>query len=405
MFDIIVVGGGASGMVSAICAKRQNPELHIAILEKNDRFGKKLALTGNGRCNISNKNITLENFHGANPEFAKNAFEKFNLDDTKSFFESIGVIFKEGEKGKLYPYSLQASSVVDALRFCLQKEGVEAFLNEEITSIEKKGDCFILSGEKVYKAKSVIISSGGKSGGKIASDSGYKLLSVFGHTVSPLSPAIVQIKTDNTLTKQLKGVKIDANASVLKNGKVFKSDFGEVLFCDYGLSGPPILQLSAHLRKGDEISLDLMPDYSEKELAELLYNRSVVLTDTPAGEFFTGLLQKRLGQVVLKINGYKIDDLFAPDYKEIIKIAHTIKNFIFKFIDTNGFVNAQVTHGGVLTSEFSPNTLMSKKVDGLFASGEVLDIDGDCGGFNLQWAWSSGFLAGINATLYLEETK
>lgn len=401
MFDIIVIGGGASGMIAAICAKRQNPQLKIALIEKNERFGKKLALTGNGRCNISNKNISLGNFHGEDPEFCKTALEDFNLDATRDFFESIGVIFKEGENGKLYPYSLQASSVVDALRFEIERLGIDCVFSEEITSIKKTDSGFSLSGKNIYKSKCVIIASGGISGGKIASDTGFELLKNLGHSLVDLSPAIVQIKTENTLTKQLKGVKIDAYATVLKAGKAIKRDFGEVLFCDYGLSGPPILQLSRYLKKGDEISLDLMPDFDEKALISLLYTRASTLSAT-ASEFFTGLLQKRLGQVILKELGFGLNNIFSPEYKDIIRLAKAIKDFRFKFLDTNGFNNAQVTHGGIFTSEFSDKTLMSKLNDGLFACGEVLDIDGDCGGYNLQWAWSSGYKAGLSAAEFSE---
>ncbi len=404
MFDIIVIGGGASGMIAAICAKRQNPQLKVAIIEKNERFGKKLALTGNGRCNISNKNISIDNFHGERPEFCQAALEDFNLDSTKDFFESIGVIFKEGENGKLYPYSLQASSVVDALRFEIERLSIECIFSEEITSIKKTDSWFSLSGNGNYRCGCVIIATGGISGGKIASDSGFDLLKKLGHSSTKLSPAIVQIKTDNALTKQLKGVKIDALATVLKGGKAIKKDFGEVLFCDYGLSGPPILQLSRYLEKGDEISLDLMPDFDEKALISLLYERASTLSAT-ASEFFTGLLQKRLGQVIIKSLGFGLNDIFSPEYKDIIKLAKAIKNFRFKFLDTNGFNNAQVTHGGIVTSDFSDETLMSRLNEGLFACGEVLDIDGDCGGYNLQWAWSSGYIAGLNAAEFLEDKK
>jgi len=403
MLDIMIIGGGAAGLMAALSAKQYNPTLKIAIAERNDRVGKKLALTGNGRCNISNKNISTKNYHGTNKDFCKWALNDFDVKQTEEFFGQLGVVFKEGEKGKLYPYSLQASSVVDALRFGIQKQGIELITQEEISTIKAMPDgTYKVSGNKSYSAHAVIVASGGKSGGKIASDSGYSLLTALGHTLTPISPAIVQIKTENTATRQLKGVKVDAKATVIKKGTPIISDFGEVLFCDYGLSGPPILQLSRYLEKGDEVSLDLMPEYSNKELVEMLYNRVIVLGEITVSDYFTGLLHKRLGQVILKSLGLSLNDLVAADYKLIIRIAGCIKDFRFTFLDTNGFNNAQVTHGGIKTDEFFNDTLMSKKHSGLFAAGEVLDIDGDCGGYNLQWAWSSGYTSGLSAAKFVE---
>lgn len=405
MFDICVVGAGASGMTAAIAAKSAAPHLRVAIIERNDRVGKKLALTGNSRCNISNENISIENYHGENPKFCEYALSTFDLNKTKEFFEKLGVIFKSESGGKLYPYSFQASSVVDAVRFAIERLGVKLITDCEITAVKKEDSGFLLLGQSQLKSKAVIIAAGGKSGGKIASDSGYRLLTSLGHTVTPLYPAIVQIRTDTSLTRQLKGVKVNSTVSVLKNGKTVRKDYGEVLFCDYGLSGPPILQLSRYPKKGDEISLDLMPEYSHSELCEILNRRTANLTGCDCADFFAGMLQKRLGQVILKSVGIGINASADFTPAQIDRIASRIKDFRFEFESTNGFQNAQVTHGGVETTLFSDKTMMSKKCDGLYACGEVLDIDGDCGGFNLQWAWSSGYIAGVSSAKALEETK
>lgn len=399
MFDICIIGGGASGLISAISAKAINPSLNIAILERLDRVGKKIATTGNGRCNISNKNLSTENYHGQNPDFSNFALNAFNLEKTEEFFGNIGIIFKEGANGKLYPYSLQASSVVDALRFKAEKEGIKIITDCEIKKVQKKAH-FIISGNETLTAKTVIFATGGKSGGKIATDSGYNLLVNLGHKLTKLSPAIVQVKTDNTYTHQLKGVKVDAEVRV--NGK---KDFGEVLFCDYGLSGPPILQLSRYMNKNCEILIDLMPEFSISQLIDILGKRVATLCPIDCGNFFAGMLQKRLGQVILKKCGFSVNDTANFSKNDIKNIAKTIKSFDFKFIDFNGFANAQVTHGGIATADFSNKTLMSKKVSGAFACGEVLDIDGNCGGYNLQWAWSSGFIAGISAAKYLGDKR
>ncbi len=397
MFDFMVIGGGAAGLTAAITFKKNCPHLSVAVVERLDRVGKKLSVTGNSRCNITNRNISLKNYHGKDPEFCLPALNDFTVEDTEAFFADLGVLFKTEKVGKVYPYSLQASSVVDALRFGAERLGVVIIPNTEITKISPKNNTFHLTSEnKSYDCRALLIATGGKAGGKIATDSGYKLLGNLGHKQTSLSPAIVQVKTDTTYTRQLKGVKVNATVSV--NGQ---SDFGEVLFCDYGLSGPPILQLSRYMNKGDMISLDLMPEYSEDKLVSLLKHRAETLMTT-CGEFFCGMLQKRLGQVILKICGFSVNDVASFEETTIEKIAHTIKNMEFEFVDTNGFPNAQVTHGGISTADFDSKTLMSRKCEGLFACGEVLDIDGDCGGYNLQWAWSSGVLAAKNAARYLE---
>ena len=396
MFDFIVIGGGAAGMAAAIEFKTRCPQFSVALIERLDRVGKKLSITGNSRCNITNRNISPKNYHGQNPEFCHFVLQQFGPEETENFFGNLGVLFKTENGGKVYPYSLQASSVVDALRFGLDRLGVTVIPNTEITKIlNKNGNFRLVSAEKEYETRSLLVAAGGKAGGKIATDSGYGLLKNLGHRLTPLSPAIVQVKTDTTYTRQLKGVKVNATVFVGD-----KSDFGEVLFCDYGLSGPPILQLSRYMKKGDKISLDLMPEFDEKQLFDII--RSRVNLSMTCGEFFCGMLQKRLGQVVLKICGFSINDAANFSPAEIQRIARTIKAMEFEFTDTNGFSNAQVTHGGISTEDFCNQTLMSRKVPGLFACGEVLDIDGDCGGYNLQWAWSSGVIAARSAANFLE---
>ena len=222
----MVIGGGAAGLTAAITFKKNCPHLSVAVVERLDRVGKKLSVTGNSRCNITNRNISLENYHGKDPEFCLPALDSFTVADTEEFFADLGVLFKTEKEGKVYPYSLQASSVVDALRFGAERFGVVIIPNTEITKISPKNNTFHLTSEnKSYDCRALLVATGGKSGGKIATDSGYKLLGNLGHKLTSLSPAIVQVKTDTTYTRQLKGVKV--NATVTVNGK---SDFGEVLF-------------------------------------------------------------------------------------------------------------------------------------------------------------------------------
>ncbi len=397
MKNVAIIGGGASGFIAAIHAAGCGAS--VTIFEKNSRVLKKLLATGNGRCNISNRFCTLDRYHGADVNFILPAMEKF---DAEKFFAEIGIPFCELESGKLYPRSLQASAVLDILRLKAEEMGVKVICDCEITNI-KEG--FVLN--NTYKVDSVIIAAGGEASASLGgTDSGYKLLKSFGHKITKRLPSIVQLKTDVTLTKAMSGLKMDMGVKAICGKKEIASDFGEVLFTDYGLSGPPILQISGTvsrlLDKGEKVfvSLDLMPDMEEKKLFFFLKNRCYTNPERKLEDFLTGVLPKRIAQCLLKASGLSPLSLQASslDDENLKVLSHTLKNFKVEVLDTNGFKNAQVTIGGADTSQFNPETLESKLVKGLFACGEVLDIDGDCGGFNLQWAWASGALAGENAS-------
>lgn len=397
--DIIIIGGGAAGLLSAVYLKKQNPKLNIRILEALPRVGKKLAVTGNGRCNITNKNINLNRYHGKNVSFAEYALNKYDLDFTADFFESIGVPFVfEGDKA--FPASLQAGSVVDCLRFAAEENGIIIHTDTKVTNIQILKNQYRVWVDKIsFICDTVIVATGLYSGGyKCGSDgSMFELLKKAGFKTVDTTPAIVQLKTENDITKQLKGIKVDANVTLKANDKIVRQDFGEVLFCDYGLSGPPVMQLSREVPRNKNcmsLSLDIMPQISLNDLKAQIKSRAINLSQRPLEEFFTGMLQKRIGQVILKQCGLKLSDKAEVLNDNLIdRIAKIIKSFDFKVLDTTGFVNSQVTAGGVSTDEFEATTMMSKKYDRFYAVGEILDIDGDCGGFNLQWAWSSSFCA------------
>ncbi len=402
-FDICIIGGGAAGMMAAITAKEANPSLNICLVEQLDRVGKKIALTGNGRCNITNKNITADNYYGRNPLFAMPFFASFSQADTCAFFERLGVpVIFEGDKG--YPRSLQAASVVDALRFRIDELGIETFFGNAVTDITKKGEDFIILGETKISAKAVIIAAGLLSGGpKLGSDG--KMLEILGKKLqfSKPSPAIVQLKTDTDFVRQLKGVKVDAEVKLLRGGKPIKQDFGETLFCDYGLSGPPILQVSGLAKVGDEIVLDLMHDYDFDSLCSLLIGRRKSLSSRKNDEFLSGLINKRLGQVILKRAGLSLsDEVSSISDAAIKKICAVAKGFKCAVLGNTGFTNSQVSMGGIYTDQLDSKTLMVKRIPGLFTCGEMVDITGDCGGYNLQWAWSSGYAAALGAVEFLK---
>ena len=401
--DLIIVGGGASGLVAAITAKDFG--IDVAIVEGTDRVGKKILTTGNGRCNISNNCIKppFINYHSSNSDFQFTALDKLSLEDTKNFFLSLGLPIVALPTGKLYPQSLQASSVVDILKMAIEDRNIPLYTNCKIKDIHS-GKKFKLSTTneeyKLFTANKVILACGGKTAPKTGSDgSGYNIAKSFGHSITSLVPGIVQLKLDYPHLKALSGVKFDGYVTLLINDEVVKKDFGEILFTDYGISGPPILQISAlasqstFVKKQTEVVVDLLPSYSKDELEDFLECHFAVLSHRPIINALVGVIHKKIIPVLLKECG--ITNLQMPCYelswKEKMKLVNTLKSWKFTCTGTNDFNQAQVTVGGVNTKDINCNTLESKLVPNLYFCGEILDVHGDCGGFNLQWAWSSGY--------------
>ena len=410
--DVVIIGGGASGMTAAITAKDFG--LDVAIVEGTDRIGKKILTTGNGRCNITNSLISFpfENFHSANDGFFIKSLNKFSVEDTKAFFLNLGLPIIELEKGKNYPQSLQASSVVDILKMALEEREIPVYNSYKVKSIHKSKGKFTLStgneDSPVIKCKKLIMACGGKSAPKTGSDgSGYTLAKSLGHSIIEPNPAIVQLKLSHNKLKALSGIKFNGYAEVLCDGKSIRKEFGEILFTDYGISGPPILQISREASlgcfKGKEVKIlvDMMPDKSLKELEDFLEGHFAVFSCREVINSLIGVVNKKMIPILLREAG--IDNLHKPCYeltwKEKKALINLMKSWEFKCIGTNGFQAAQVTTGGINTKEVDSETLQSKLVDNLYFCGELLDVDGDCGGFNLQWAWSSGFTAALSCTL------
>ena len=399
-YDVIIIGGGAAGMCAAINIKLRDRSINVAILEQLSRVGKKLITTGNGRCNISNLQINLDRYHGENIDFAEYALQTYDNYYASDFFSDIGVVFTYDETGRGYPYSLQASSVVDSMRFSLNELGVDTFVDTTVLSYSRKENFFnIKTNNGEFVCESVIVATGLYSGGnKLGSNGGmFKILKNAGYKTIKTTPAIVQLKTETNVVKSLKGIKVNADVALTIDGKIIRSDFGEVLFCDYGLSGPPIMQLSREVERhaGDNvITLDLMHEYTFANVCDMLNYRVSTLRDRTLEEYLTGMLNKRVGQAVLKLCGLKFNDSVSSlKNSDVKQIASVIKAMKFKVTGTTGFDNSQVTAGGLDTTQFNPQTMESKKERGLYCIGEILDIDGDCGGFNLQWAWSSAICA------------
>ncbi|MBO4694173.1 MAG: aminoacetone oxidase family FAD-binding enzyme [Clostridia bacterium] len=411
-FDVCIVGGGASGLAAAVYIKQKKPSVSVAVLERLPRVGKKLITTGNGRCNLTNSDESITHFHGDNPYFAEYAILKYNNKELERFFKSIGLPLYYDETGRAYPASLQASSVVDALRFSCDMLGVDTFVDCMVTDIIFGQSWSALKTELGdFSAKSVVFATGLYSGGKKLGCDGYiyKLLKSKGEKCIPVTPAIVQVKTDTDIVRALKGIKVNAAASLYISSKLVKRATGEVLFCDYGLSGPPILQIAREVERKDTektISLDLMPESNIDEVVTLLLSLRDVLYYRKLDEYLSGAINKRLGQSIIKSAGLKLSDsVNCLQESDIRQIAKVIKSFNFRAVSTTGFENSQVTAGGLDTCGFDNRTMMSKKYKGVYAVGELLDIDGDCGGYNLHFAFSSAFCAAESILEGIENGK
>ncbi|NFE20997.1 NAD(P)/FAD-dependent oxidoreductase [Clostridium botulinum] len=404
--EIIILGGGASGITASIISKDMGSD--VAILESNDRIGKKILTTGNGRCNISNENISSCKYYSNNNNFYKFILSQFTVQDTKNFFNSLGLPLITLNEGKIYPMSLQASSVLDILRLAIEDRQIPIYFNNKVKNIKKSNKGFVISTEnEIFQCKKLILASGGMSAPNTGSDgSGFKLAKNFGHNIIDPVPGLVQLKLDFPYLKALSGIKFDGNVKLTLDNKNLREESGEILFTDYGISGPPILQLSSlvskllYNNKKIYLQIDMFPNMSKENIINLLENHWGTFYYRTIHDSFIGIINKKLITTLLKYCGIKNIHMPCQDitWQEKEKIFHALKNWTFTITGTNSFKNSQVTCGGVDTSEVSNKSLESLKVKDLYFCGEILDVNGDCGGFNLQWAWSSGYIAGKNAS-------
>lgn len=407
---VIIIGGGAAGMIAAIAARRNGAS--VTILERNPRVGKKILATGNGRCNLTNTDIDISRYHGKHPEFIYGAFASFDYYKTIEFFEELGITHRVEDGGKVFPLSGQASSVLDVLRYELEELNVEVICDAYVTEISRKKVFeVVLKDDRVFKADRVILAAGGKASPDLGSNgSGFALAQKMGHKIIEPFPALVQLKLSSRFLKQIQGIKFDGSAQIIVNDKEVRSESGEILFTEYGISGPPILQLSRkageYLDKGKKVYIRvvIIDHLSDNELMEMLSKRFSLGAKKSLSFNFVGFLNKKLVPVILKEAG--IDDINKPSGSvtegERDRIVKLLRDWRFEVTGTNPWSSAQVTAGGIDVSEINSKTMESKIVSGLYFAGEIIDIDGDCGGFNLQWAWSSGFLAGESASKAVE---
>ena len=397
---IAIIGGGASGMAAALAAA-ENEKNQVILLERQARVGRKLQATGNGRCNLSNIHAAEQGYHGQDPDFVQPAISAFNPDDTLNWFTSLGLFTVTEESGKVYPYSDQANSVVDVLRLSLVKDNIMLKTGYEVTKIQKTETGFqITNGEAPIACDKLIIACGGLAGSKLGGTmSGYKLLAKLGHRSTKLRPSLVQIKSVWPELPSLKGVRTNCHVEILHNGESYAHSTGELQLTEHGISGPVVFEISRDVcaaRGRWTAKLDFLPDISMEVLeAELQRRRK---TNLLMEDLLTGILHNRLGRVLTKAAGIKGKQYVNQiSNTEINEVLAAVKSLEIDLTEPLGMDSAQVTAGGVLTDDFDPNTMQSKLVPGLYACGEVLDIDGDCGGYNLQWAWSSGRCAGLSA--------
>lgn len=415
--QVAVIGGGAAGMVAAITAAREGAD--VTIFEHTDRLGKKILSTGNGKCNLGNLDMDVSCYYSSNPQLVEHCLNKFSTQDTVAFFESLGLYIKE-KNGYLYPMAEQAAVVSDVLRYAVEAWKIKVIYNTNIKRIyEVLNSCgdrslCVENGKEKLFFHSVIIACGSKAAPKTGSDgSGYDLAKGLGHDLRPVLPSLVQLRCKESFCKALAGVRCDAKIHIYDENKHLFEERGELQLTEYGISGIPVFQLSGAVNrylygkdetKGNVLQavIDFMPDADEKDLNNLFEKNIKVKRhdNCTIEEFFTGFLNKKLTNVLIKHVGLQPGELVSKvSTGQLKKVYQCSKHLKMQITESNGFDNAQVCTGGVDMNQMTEN-LESKKVKGIYFAGEILDVDGRCGGYNLQWAWTSGYITGKAAGAY-----
>lgn len=400
MPEIVIIGAGASGMAAAITAAEDTGN-RVTLIERQARVGRKLLSTGNGRCNLTNISATLSNYHGGDPDFASAALGLFPPADNMAFFQRLGLLCVPEYGGRVFPMSNQAASVLDVLRYAVDVRGVKVITGSAVTGAGKSGGGFYIDSDSDrLRSDKLIIACGGLAGGKLGGvKDGYELLKSFGHECTKLYPALTQIRTAGEYPRALKGVKAVAGLKLVRKGNTVAENCGEVLFTETGVSGTAVFEVSrfaSAVPGAEELILDFFPHMNDGEVQDYVNQQAKSMSAHPAIRVLTGSVHNRLGQMLCKAAGISGEMLCADlGVFNILRLVDTVKGFGLQITGVSGFDSAQVTAGGIKTDGFFSDTMQSRLVPGLYACGEVLDIDGDCGGYNLQWAWSSGRLAGL----------
>lgn len=391
--DVIVIGSGPAGLFFAAEAGKRGRQ--VLILERNDRPGKKLLATGNGRCNYSNRNISINRYHGENPDFAISALERLGSSDLIDIFDQMGMMTRELSKGRLYPRSLESSSVLDLLLLEGERYGVEIHYDTVVEEVKKDEYFIIETSSGVYKSKSLVLATGGTSLCRSGSDGlGYQLAKGLGHRLTDLGPGIVQINLVGDSQRPMEGVRFEGGLSLYRGDEFVISDEDEILFTSYGISGPAVLQLSRRaldVLKEDRayFKVDFFPELDQEQLAVDLSYRFAMAGWKMLNQALISLVPRKC--VKLLSQGFNSGPVGEMSYDDCVKLAGQLKALSFEIEGAYSMDSAQVTAGGVATDEVDPRTMESLKCKGLYLIGEILDIDGDCGGFNIHWAFASAY--------------
>ncbi len=420
--DIVIIGGGSAGLIAAAAAGRLLPAGHrIQILEKESRIGRKLLATGNGRCNLTNVSADPDCYLGSEPRYARGPLHRFSVAAVMSFFTELGLETRTDSEGRVYPWCNQAAAVLDVLRLELHRLNIEISVDQKVERIERREPLYIgarpingaptyeiiTSKGKRYLTNVVILATGGLAAPKLGADgSGYELAGALGHELIDPRPALVPICLDTALSKKCSGIRFEAVGGIRQNETLLQTARGEFLWTDYGISGIAAMELSRSVSCSEDtgsmkLELDLLPDMSEAELRSWIDERIKLHPDLICDSLLTGLLHRRLGEEIIKLGiSNKILPTLAVSRlktEHIDELVNIIKCCQFDISGVRDWDQAQITAGGLDVKQFRPDSMESRINPGLFAVGELVDIDAPCGGFNLQWAWSSGWLAGFKA--------
>lgn len=403
---IAIIGAGAAGVIAAIIAKRLNEKLQIDLFEANNQIGKKILASGNGRCNISNSNISFSNYIGENPSFVSYALKQFTFNDFEKFCKSIGLLLDIKDSCKVYPLSNEAKSVTNLLNLTLSSLNINLYLSTSIDFIKKDNDVFSLqtSNNEIKSYDKVLISTGlGAAPQLNANEKGLDFATFFGHKINQTYPSLVGLNTLNTYGGKLQGVKKEVKVSLYVNNNLIQEISGDLLFTKYGVSGFSILDISQltsyNLTLGNsvEIRVNFFPNINRNELTNQIQTLFKTSSHLKVVDLLTGIISNKIAPVLLDICKIDLNTIASNiNTKEIKAIAYQLNSWSLKIIDTQGFSHAEASGGGIKTDEINDKTYESKLVKNLYFAGEILDIVGNRGGFNLHFAWASGYLAGIN---------
>ena len=403
MRHVAVIGGGAAGMMAAITAAREG--VRVTILEHKDRIGKKILSTGNGRCNFTNTYQTPACYRSDNRDFAWNIIQKFNVEKTISFFKELG-IYPKDRNGYLYPYSDQAAAILEVLQIEIAKLDICVMTEINVLDIQPvKRGIRVTTDKKTITVDSVILACGSKAAPVTGSDgSGYQLAKLLGHRIVPVLPSLVQLRCAEKFYKSISGVRVQGTVEIYADDISLASDTGEIQLTNYGISGIPVFQVSRYAAKAiyqkQSVTavLNFMPDMNKDEFLSFLQERITLCPHKTLDEFFIGIFPKKLCELWIRLSRLpkemRVSDLSGEQLEKLVLLIQHLRTHI---TETNAFEQAQICCGGVDTTEINPDTLESNYVPGIYFAGELLDVDGICGGYNLQWAWSSGFVAGKEA--------